>query len=113
MQSLHEIDSVLCKLGPKQGNLLIFMNLQIGMKHWMVSFRRQRFAGNDLRAFLTDKQRIKFSLKVIIIIRHFKLQTIFFHNKISYIIHTYKNLLLGTPDPNLIFIHYPQIMNDG
>ena len=61
-----------------------------------IFFCWQRFAGNDFRAFLAGKQRIKFSLNDIIF-HHFKLQMNSFHNKTRHIRHTSKNLLLGTP----------------
>ena len=57
----------------------------------------QWFAGNNFRAFLAGKQRIKFSLKGIIF-HHFKVQISLFHNQISHIRHTYEKRSLGTPD---------------
>ena len=56
----------------------------------------QRFAGNDFRAFLAGKQRIKFLLKGLMY-QHFKLQMNSFRYKISHFRHTSKNLPLGTP----------------
>ena len=50
-------------------------NFQIDMKHLRASIFAVSVAGNDFRAFLAGKQRIKLSLQVIIV-HHFKLQMV-------------------------------------
>ena len=68
MQSLREINSALSTLGLKHGNILIFCELPGGHESLkVIYFCWQHFAGNDFRAFLAGKQRIKFSLKGLIL----------------------------------------------